>query len=283
MLLRAFAKINLDLKILGRRGDGYHEIRTVLQTIDWHDEIQIDASDRFEFVCHGGPADESNLVVRAVREFERAAGQPVRARIELTKHVPIGAGLGGGSADAAVTLVGLQEFCSARLEPSAVDRCLSALGSDVPFFHVGGRALATGRGEIITPLEDDASFCLVVVDPGVSISSAEAYSWLTVPAESHTIKGFHGQPGPVRESGLPGNDFESVVFDRFPKLKAIKSELLRLGARQSALSGSGSALFGCFDSPDVAAKAASRLSALGKARMTRQLSRREYLRSIIVK
>src|SRR5436190_21570974 len=98
MLLRAFAKINLDLKILGRRSDGYHEIRTILQTIDWHDEIQIDAAEQFDFVCHGGPSDESNLVVRAVREFERAAGQTVRARIVLTKRVPIGSGLGGGSA-----------------------------------------------------------------------------------------------------------------------------------------------------------------------------------------
>src|SRR5262249_42660480 len=151
-----------------------------------HDEIKIDAAERFEFVCHGGPSDDSNLVVRAVREFERAAGQQVSARIELTKRVPIGAGLGGGSADAAVTLMGLEEFCSAKLEPSAVERCLSSLGSDVPFFHVGGKALATGRGEIIVPLEDDATFWLVVVHPGVSISSSEAYSWLTVPAESHT-------------------------------------------------------------------------------------------------
>jgi len=201
----------------------------------------------------------------------------------LTKQVPIGAGLGGGSADAAVTLMGLQEFCSARLEPSAVEKCLGALGSDVPFFQVGGRALATGRGEIIVPLEDDTNFWLVVVYPGVSISSSEAYSWLTVPAESHTIKGFHGQPGPGRESGSPGNDFEGVVFGRFPELKAIKSELLRLGARQAALSGSGSALFGSFDTPDVAAKAAAALSRYGIARMTRPLPRREYLRSIIVK
>jgi len=283
MLLRAFAKINLDLKILGRRGDGYHEIRTILQTIDWHDEIRIDAADEFKFVCHGGPSDDSNLVVRAVREFERASGQRVLARIELTKQVPIGAGLGGGSADAAVTLIGLQELYAAKLDPAAVDRCLSVLGSDVPFFNVGGRALATGRGEVILPLEDDADFWLVVVYPGVPISSAEAYSWLTVSAESPTIKGFHGQPDPGRESGSPGNDFENIVLERFPRLKAIQKELLRLRARQAALSGSGSALFGVFDTPDAAAKAASVLSGYGNARMTRPLPRREYLRSIIVR
>jgi 4-diphosphocytidyl-2-C-methyl-D-erythritol kinase len=283
MLLRAFAKINLDLRVLGRRPDGYHEIQTILQTIDWYDEIRIDAAEHFEFICHGGPSDESNLGCRAAREFERASGQRVQARIELIKRVPIGAGLGGGSADAAVMLMGLQEFYAASLSPAEMDRRLSILGSDVPFFKVGGKALATGRGEIVEPLEDDVSFWLVVVHPGVSISSAEAYSWLTVSAESHTIKGFHGQPGTGRKSGLPGNDFENVVFGRFPVLKAIKEELLRLGARQAALSGSGSALFGRFDGPDVAEMAASILSRYGEARVTRPLSRHEYLRNMIVK
>src|SRR5688572_16152894 len=123
MLLRAFAKINLDLRILGRRDDGYHEVRTVLQTIDWHDDILIEPSDRFEFSVHaaarpGSPTlenGETNLVVRAVREYERITGSQVLVRIELKKHIPIGAGLGGGSADAAVTVLGLERVLGRTL------------------------------------------------------------------------------------------------------------------------------------------------------------------------
>ena len=99
MQLRAFAKINLDLRVLGKRDDGYHELRTILQTIDWADDISIESSDRFEFVAHGVGGGEDNLVVKAVRTFEKLTGQKVSARIELSKHIPMGAGLGGGSAE----------------------------------------------------------------------------------------------------------------------------------------------------------------------------------------
>src|SRR5438045_8807172 len=135
MLLRAFAKVNLDLKILGRRTDGYHELRTILQPIDWCDTIQMEPASRFSFVCHGGPPDiargEGNLVVRAVREFERASGQPANVKIELSKDVPAGAGLGGGSADAAATMLGLQRLYGDLLSSEAVRSCLRSLGSDV--------------------------------------------------------------------------------------------------------------------------------------------------------
>src|SRR5215475_2526479 len=110
MRLRAFAKINLDLRILGKRPDGYHELRTVFQAIDWFDEIEIEAADRFVFSATEGPQDETNLVVRAVRAFERAANRTARVSIRLAKNIPSGAGLGGGSSDAAVTFMGLQKF-----------------------------------------------------------------------------------------------------------------------------------------------------------------------------
>ena len=283
MLLRAFAKINLDLRILGRRPDGYHEVRTILQIVDWYDEMRLDNSERFEFVCHGGPGDESNLVVRAVREFERATGVPVDVRIELFKNIPIGAGLGGGSADAAVTLLGLQQFCGRSLPSSQLEGCLRALGSDVPFFAVGGKAFGVGRGDEVVPQEDDPTYWIVIVHTGVAISTAEAYSWLTVSGESNTIEGFYAQLDPGRESGLPGNDFENPVFEHHPVLGEIKGELLRLGATQAALSGSGSALFGRFDRKEHAVKAASELARYGIARVTRPLSRTEYLGSIIVR
>jgi 4-diphosphocytidyl-2-C-methyl-D-erythritol kinase len=287
MLLRAFAKINLDLKILGRRLDGYHEIRTILQTIDWYDEIRMEPADTFQFVSLGRPLEyangASNLVVRAVREFERATGRSVYANIELVKNIPSGAGLGGGSADAAVTLMGLQQMYGNLLSPTEFLKCLRSLGSDVPFFTVGGKALGTGRGDEVIPQEDEANYWLVVVHSGVHISTADAYSWLTVSGESNTIEGFYNPSAPGREVDLPGNDFESAVFERHPVLKDIQSTLLREGARQALLSGSGSALFGRFDRQDEAVKAASRLDQYGTARVTRPLSRLEYLRSVFIR
>jgi 4-diphosphocytidyl-2-C-methyl-D-erythritol kinase len=283
MQLRAFAKINLDLRVLGKRDDGYHEIRTILQTIDWADEIVIDAAERFEFVAHGVSNGEDNLVVKAVRAFENLTGETVLARIELTKHVPMGAGLGGGSADAAVTLLGLQKFFHREIPEAEVFEALGRLGSDVPFFAIGGRALGTGRGNQITPLADEANvprYGLLLVHPGISISTPEAYSWLTVSDKPSSIRGFCAQS--VSDSGEhePRNDFESVVFARHPLLSEIKSELLKAGAVRAALSGSGSAIFGIFGSEEQAVKALPRLSHFGTVKATRPLSRPEYLRSL---
>jgi 4-diphosphocytidyl-2-C-methyl-D-erythritol kinase len=229
--------------------------------------------------------EKSNLVIRAVREYEAANGQPVRARIELVKDIPAGAGLGGGSADAAVTILGLQEFCDRKLPAGELLDCLRRLGSDVPFFGVGGRAIGIGRGDELIPESDDwegSGFCLVVVHSGLMIPTAEAYSWLTVSGKSNTIEGFYAQVDSGREAGSPGNDFESAVFGRHPLLKEIKNELLRLGARHAALSGSGSAIFGQFDLRESAVKAASELVRFGTARVTRPLSRVEYLQRVFV-
>ncbi|HZI51402.1 MAG TPA: 4-(cytidine 5'-diphospho)-2-C-methyl-D-erythritol kinase [Terriglobia bacterium] len=278
--MQAFAKINLDLRILGRREDGYHEVRTILQTIDWADEIRIDAADRFEFVEHGIGAGEDNLVVKAVRAFEHLTGEAVTARIELIKHVPAGAGLGGGSADAAVAMLGLQRLYNKKLPEADVCQALGDIGSDIPFFIYGGRALGTGRGTEITAMDDDADYALVVVVPQIAIASREAYSWLTMAGKSNTIKRFCGQQVSDSAEAQPGNDFESVVFPRHPLLSEIKSKLLGAGAHRAALSGTGSAVFGVFGSVAEAAEAVPRVSSLGEVKLTRPLSRPEYLRKI---
>ena len=285
MQLQAFAKINLDLRVLGPREDGYHEVRTVLQTIDWADEIHIEPADRFEFVEHGVDAGDENLVVKAVRAFEQLTGETVRARIELFKNIPAGAGLGGGSADAAVTVLGLQRLYDREIPQTELLRTLGRLGSDVPFFSVGGRAVGTGRGDEITAMDDETEYGLVVVVPGLVIATREAYSWLTVSGKSNNISRFAAQPASGSGVG-PGNDFESVVFPRHPQLSEIKNEILRAGAQRAALSGTGSAIFGVFGSAEDAARALPRLSSLdgldvlGKVIATRPLSRPEYLRRI---
>lgn len=280
MQLQAFAKINLDLRILGRRDDGYHEVRTVLQTIDWSDDIRIESADHFEFIEHGMDAGETNLVVRAVRAFEGLTGQQVKARIELVKRVPAGAGLGGGSADAAVTMLGLQRLYNIPIAEQEMCRVLGELGSDIPFFIYGGRALGTGRGNEIIPLADESDYLIVVVVPGIVIPTREAYSWLTSSGKSNTINRFCGQQVSDSPEAQPGNDFESVVFPRHPLLSEIKNELFRAGARSAALSGTGSAVFGIFGDAENAARAAVLVSTFGDVKITRPLSRPEYLRQI---
>src|SRR5438132_10324038 len=190
MLLRAFAKINLDLRILGRRSDGFHELKTIFQAVDWWDEILLEPAARFEFSAPGTPEDETNLVVRAVRAYERLAGMTANVRINVTKNIPIGRGLGGGSSDAAVTFIGLQRMFKRALAFEKVPEVLRDLGSDVPFFTLGGRAAGYGRGDEVQKLDDATDSWVLLVDRGVMISTTEAYLWLTVPVSSYCTIGF---------------------------------------------------------------------------------------------
>ncbi|HEX4997460.1 MAG TPA: 4-(cytidine 5'-diphospho)-2-C-methyl-D-erythritol kinase [Terriglobia bacterium] len=281
MLLRAFAKINLDLRVAGRRADGFHEIRTVLQSIDLHDDIEIEPAGRFEFEGPAGLDDSTNLVVRAVRLFEQEIASPVNVRIRLVKRIPVGAGLGGGSSDAATTIVGLERLTGKRLTGQALMRLLRALGSDVPFFAVGGRAVGVGRGDEIYPLEDDCSYAAVLVTPGFSIRTADAYSWLTVSDISPSIEGFCAQFAPGRGGGEPMNEFEGPVFARYPALGSIRAELLRRGAVRAALSGSGSVVYGVFPSTEAALEASGRMAADFSAVVARPLGRADYFQRMV--
>ena len=281
MLLRPFAKINLDLRVLGRRSDGFHELKTIFQAVDWHDEILLEPADHFEFSAPGTPEDESNLVVRAVRAYERLAGMTANVRIRVTKNIPVGRGLGGGSSDAAVTFIGLQRLYKRPLAFEQVPDVLRNLGSDVPFFALGGRAAGYGRGDEVYKLDDAADYWVLLVDPGIMIPTKDAYSWLTVPDKSNNIEGFRAD----EESGCTGdvwtNDFEPPVFQRYPELPGIKEELLDLGAYRAALSGSGSTIFGQFQMVSEAVRAASALEGRFRVKLAKPLPRWEYFQKII--
>jgi len=281
MLLRAFAKINLDLRILGRRPDGYHEVRTIFQAIDWSDEIVLEPAAHFEFSSPGTPEDETNLIVRAVRAYERLAGITANVRIRVMKNIPIGRGLGGGSADAAVTFIGLQRMYKRSLLFDEIPQVLRNLGSDVPFFTLGGCAAGTGRGDEVYKLDDSVDYWLVVVDAGVVISTAEAYSWLTLPDKPHSIEGFCAAGDSAWEPDVWTNDFEGPVFQRYPELAAIKDELLALGAYRAALSGSGSAIFGQFQMVSEAVRAASVMGRHFRVKVTKPLPRWEYFQRMV--
>jgi 4-diphosphocytidyl-2-C-methyl-D-erythritol kinase len=281
MRLRAFAKINLDLRVLGRRSDGYHELKTIFQAVDWHDEILVEPADRFEFSAPGTPEDETNLVVRAVRAYERLAGIKANVRISVKKNIPVGRGLGGGSSDAAVTVIGLQRMFKRALPFEEVPYVLRELGSDVPFFALGGRAAGYGRGDEVYKLDDAAEYWVLLVDPGIMIPTKEAYSWLTVPDKSNNIEGFRDDA----ELGCAGdvwtNDFEGPVFSRYPQLAAIKEELLELGAYRAALSGSGSTVFGQFQTVSDVILAANALKERFRVKVTKPLPRWEYFQKIV--
>lgn len=281
MLLRAFAKINLDLRVLGRREDGYHEIKTIFQAVDWCDEILLEPSSHFEFSAPGTPEDETNLVVRAVRAYERVAGIQANVRIQVKKHIPVGRGLGGGSSDAAVTFIGLQRLFKLPLKFEDVPQALRDLGSDVPFFALGGRAAGVGRGDEVYKLDDAVDYWVLLVDPGVAIATPEAYSWLTVPEHSNSIEGFCEDTAHSCGGDVWTNDFEAPVFARYPLLARIKEELMNLGAYRAALSGSGSTVFGQFQLVSDAIRAGSLLEQSYRVKLTKPLPRWEYFQKMV--
>lgn len=289
LTIRSFAKVNLALAVLGRRADGYHEIRTVLQSIDLHDEIVIRPSRRLELRCENldSVPKEENTVWRAATALSQVASPSSGAEIVLTKRIPPGSGLGGGSGNAAAALLGLCRFWRLDVSSSELRSMAAAIGSDVPFFLHGGTALGIGRGEEIYPLPEIRPAHLVVVYPAVHVSTAAAYRSLRLGLTSeqavHKVMGFCGRleddPGYRTEIF---NDFETSILPAYPSIEEAKEFLKDRGATASLLSGSGSSVFGFF-SDEESALAASR------AKLPREswrvfpaktLSRFEYFQSM---
>jgi 4-diphosphocytidyl-2-C-methyl-D-erythritol kinase len=254
--LRALAKLNLDLRVLGKRPDGYHELRTIFQTISLADVIHLSFTPaRRTAIALDGPLDiPDNLVVRAARlamDAMRAAG---RVEIRLAKRIPMGAGLGGGSSDAAAILLALPVLAGRVIELTQLLEIAQQLGSDVPFFLFGGRVAAIGRGTELFPLPDSPAQYGVLIDPGIHVSTPEAYRLLggslTSGLQEHKIGSFQSQVWGQGCLSTCANDFEEVIFQQHPRLGVIKKQLLRSGASPAMMTGSGSALFGIF--PDRA-------------------------------
>ncbi len=244
MLIRAYAKINWSLRITGKRADGFHDLETLFQTISLHDTLTIRESDRFSLTCDDPtvPADDRNLVLRAAR----ALGVPP-VSIELAKKIPAGGGLGGGSSDAAATLVALSQRFA--ITTPLAEIALS-LGSDVPFFLLGGTAVATGRGEILTPLPSTAGIPLLLLIPAERVSTARAFGRVQRFSQPIGVERYRT----LLEDGLLShpadlvNDFEEPIFTMLPSLRVLKERLYRAGAAWAAMSGSGSTIVGAFPS-----------------------------------
>jgi len=289
----ACAKINLGLRILDRRPDGYHNISTVFQTVGLGDEVDISfwrgESQSLEFSCDRPDLDNTeNLAWRAADMALRRLDIQARVRVRVRKEIPTGAGLGGGSSDAATVLLAFESaILGKRVRRSTIHDIACELGSDVPYFLTAGTASGTGRGTDVVPVPDLPRKPVVLVLPDIEVSTAWAYralaesrEGLTPPDPESKIVGFGGSLIPFQfgdRDVRPGsllNDFEGVVFQRFPILGELKGKLLALGARPALLSGSGSTVFGLFDSDELAEVAAAEVAAGGlRVEITELVSR----------
>jgi 4-diphosphocytidyl-2-C-methyl-D-erythritol kinase len=327
--LRAFAKINLGLNIGPVRADGFHQLRTVYQTLALHDvvRVEVQSGSGIEIRCNDPrvPLNESNTCYKAAERVLKAANASGKVIVQIDKRLPVQGGLGAGSSNAAATILGLERALEAKLSSEDKLRIAAEVGSDVPLFLIGGTVLGVGRGEEVYALPDLPRMHLVVVTPPIAVSTPKAFArWDERVARNPALTGA-GAAGTINKfgqavdawlsegvlprvvsasepaSGVPAmggdraetllldlvragieNDFERVVFPEYPDLREVKRVLEREGARYASLSGSGSTLYGVFDSDDEAQAAAARIKASGHAAVaTTTLTREKYCKAVV--
>ena len=279
---RACAKINLTLRVLGIRPDGYHELRTTFQSLALHDTLvfspvrgpfAISASDP---AC---PADDSNLVWKVAQRVWKASGRrggPAGVGVHIVKRIPVQAGLGGGSSDAAAALRALRALWAPALPDARLEAIGRSLGADVAFFMHGGTVLGVERGDLLFPLQDRARAWVVLARPDFGVSTKDAYSWW-----DDADRQARGAASSERLRGEYVNDLEPPVAARHPRVAQLVRKLKREGADFAAMSGSGAAVFGLFAARIDAVRAAGRIGNRHTATwVTRTTNRREYLRAV---
>src|SRR5215469_13013465 len=319
--VRSYAKINIGLRIGPRREDGFHELHTLYQTLALFDVIRVETARGLgiEIACKDPrvPCDESNTCYRMAEKVLRAFKIRSRVRINIEKNLPVQGGLGAASSNAVATLLGLEKALKRELTPLDRLRLAAEVGSDVPLFLIGGTVLGLGRGEQVYPIQDLPSFHCVVATPEIGVSTPAAFAdWdrkieaakLTasngsdkINEFSHSVFEWLGRRS-FSLTGVPSkgwdraeallldlvrtgieNDFESVVFPKHPAIREVKRALEKAGAKYASLAGSGSAVYGLFESKSISAKAAKSLMENGvKAETTTTLPRPEYWKRLFV-
>jgi 4-diphosphocytidyl-2-C-methyl-D-erythritol kinase len=325
--LRSFAKINLGLKIGPPRPDGFHELRTVYQTIALHDIVRVEAEpgEGIEILCDDPrvPCDETNTCYKIAERVLKTAAKRSRIIVDIEKRLPVQGGMGAASSNAVAAMLALERLLGVELSQQDRLDIAAEVGSDLPLFLIGGTVMGIDRGQQVYALQDLPETALVVVTPAVGVPTPKAFAqWdalaaaapeesaLTAGKAAGTIKKLDQEqsawlserllsravPAKGPASGVPAvggdraetplldlvrtgieNDFERVVFPEYPELREVKSVMLREGARYASLSGSGSALYGLFDSAAAAESAAERIRAAGHAAVaTRTVGRAEY-------
>ncbi len=258
--LPAHTKVNLALKVLGKRGDGYHDLDTVFQKLEWGDILHFEPADHFSFAMTGLRFDDggNNICLRAVDLFSEMSAWLPQVKITLEKKVPPGSGLGGGSADGAAVLKGLNRIVGRPLDKETLHKLALQLGADVPFFLEGGLQHGQGVGEQLSRLELDFEGTFLLVIPPIHVSTKQAFEALRIPLTAHRTPFTFGRL--LDKASLVRffeNEFESVVFHMHPEIGTLKEALLKQGAFFASLSGSGSTVYGIFDSPEEAQAAQS--------------------------
>jgi len=270
LVLRTSAKVNLALEVLGRRSDGYHELSTVLQAVDLFDRLTVETAGTISLETNDAalPTDDGNLIVRAARLLRETAGVKAGARIVLDKRIPVAAGLGGGSSDAAATLWGLNRLWGLRWRRERLMALAVGLGMDVPFFLGPGRALGTGRGEMLKALPAVGGYAMVLVNPGVPLSTQAVYSrvpkgWRAEPEGTKRVLEALRTRSAARLSAALTNHLERWVEPAMPAIGRMKAALLAAGALGAVMSGSGPTVFGVARSLDQARQIQRRVSRAG--------------------
>lgn len=264
--------MNLALEVLGKRADGYHEIATVLQAVDLFDRLTVEAAGTISLDTDDPalPTDDGNLVVRAAILLQKESGVDAGARIGLRKQIPVAAGLGGGSSDAAATLWALNRLWRLRWPKARLDEVAVRLGMDVPFFLGPGRALATGRGEQLDPLPAGGGYALVLVNPRVPLSTREVYErvpagWRAEATGTERLIEALRTRNVAKVAAALTNNLEAIVEPILPVVRQMKAALLAAGALGAVMSGSGPTVFGMARSLDHARQIRRRVSRAGWA------------------
>jgi 4-diphosphocytidyl-2-C-methyl-D-erythritol kinase len=293
LTLPSYAKINWGLRIIGKRPDGFHEVNTTLQTVSLHDDLMFSLRDDDELVLQCDvasiPTDATNLIIRAAAALNNRAKVRLGADISLTKRIPAKGGLGGASSNAALTLLALNQLWQLELDGSELNRIARELGSDVPFFLIGGSALGSGTGAEISTLPDVTKAYLIIITPNAEVSTAAAYAALnaaslTTQRSVSILSSSFAEPGfsDCDPSAL-NNDFEGVIFEIEPEIRRAKLALLESGAQGGLLAGSGSSVFGIFANVGERERALAALKCEQGWRVfsCETISRNEYSKSLI--
>jgi 4-diphosphocytidyl-2-C-methyl-D-erythritol kinase len=256
IICKSKAKINIGLNIISKRDDGFHNLETIFYPINLTDELTFSASDKFLFESNDENLnkEKTNLIIKAKEQLEKYFDITLTPRISLKKNIPIGAGLGGGSSDAASTLLCLVELYNLKIDNNDLHKLALQLGSDVPYFLNPVPAFAESRGEKLTPINLELNATLLIVNPGIHISTKLAFGLIKPEIPKVSLKSLIDKPK-VELSDLLNtavNDFEKVVFNQYKEIKEIKDKMIEFGAAFSMMTGTGSTVFGFFDDEESA-------------------------------
>ncbi|MBS5931359.1 MAG: 4-(cytidine 5'-diphospho)-2-C-methyl-D-erythritol kinase [Clostridiales bacterium] len=275
IMLKAYAKINLGLDVLGKREDGYHEVRMIMQTIRLYDKLNMKKLNKDEIIIKTNlsylPTNENNLVYRAIQMLKEEFNIKQGIYVELQKHIPVAAGLAGGSSDAAAALTGMNRLFQLKLTTTDLMQRAVKLGADIPYCILGGTALSEGIGEVLTPLAPMPKAYILIAKPPINVSTKYVYENLILD-ERTNHPDIDGIMEAINSKDLYGvtnrlsNVLESVTIDKYPVIQEIKDTMIEFGAMNALMSGSGPTVFGVFEDLNLAKKAFYQLKVQGKAK-----------------